>query len=59
MPEVQEKVCQNCAHFEIFTDKKNKIHYLCYRGDIANIFFFGPKQVSPNSVCQGFLQKTR
>ena len=59
MPSETDKVCKNCAHFETFTDKKKKTHYLCYRGDVLNIFFFGPKRVGINDVCQHFQAKTR
>ena len=59
MPESHEKICQNCARFETFTDKRSQVHYLCYKGDETNIFFFGPKHVTPHDTCIYFQQKTR
>ena len=54
-----EKKCINCACFETYTDEKNQVHHLCYKGDVVNIFFFGPKPVGPYDVCPNFVQKTR
>lgn len=54
-----DKVCKNCQHYKEHTDEKKKIHYLCYHGDVTNIFFFGPKRVGPHDTCMHFQQKTR
>ena len=59
MPNKTEKICKNCLFYETFTDKDKKTHYLCYHGDVLNVFFFGPKRVSPSDSCRDFLQKQR
>ena len=54
-----EKICKNCGHYVEHTDKQKKTHYLCYNNDKINIFFFGPKRISPVDTCENFTQKTR
>ena len=51
--EVQvEKICKNCDCCKVF-DKK----FLCYYGEPANIFFFGPKHVSACDTCKNWVIK--
>lgn len=48
----EEKICKNCDCFLVFNKEG-----LCYYGNPANIFFFGPRKVSACDTCENWIKK--
>ncbi len=49
--------CENCDFYVECPDVFGRYHYLCCQGGALNMFFFGPRSVSPTDVCKYFVAK--